>query len=84
MSATLGLIDLQVALGLLVWITKENFSVSRAYIDPIGMLMAVIVVHMAVERANRQSGNAGVGIAVAGPMIALAIVILTIPHDTWS
>ena len=84
MSVTLGLIDLQVALGLLIWITKENPSVFRAYIDPIGMLIAVTVAHMAAARVKRQSGYAGVGTVVAGLMTVLAIVILTIPHNAWS
>jgi len=82
-SVTLGLIDLQVALGLLVWLTKENLSIFRAYIDPIGMLVAVAVAHMAAVWAKRQSGYAGAGTVVAGLMVALAIIVLTIPRAAW-
>jgi len=82
-SVTLGLIDLQVALGLLVWITKQDLSIFRAYIDPIGMLVAVAVAHTAAARAKRQSGYAGAGTVVAGLMAAFAIVVLTIPRAVW-
>ncbi|NIA23960.1 MAG: hypothetical protein GWP04_00155 [Gammaproteobacteria bacterium] len=82
---TLGLIDLQVVLGLLVWITKGGWdlSVFRAYVHPIGMLIAVAVAHMAAARAKRQSGYAGVRTAAAGLLTALAIIVLTIPHNAW-
>ena len=84
-SVTLGLIDLQVALGLSVWIAKEGWSLSifGAYIHPIGMLLAVVVAHVAANRAKKKAGYAGVRIATAGFLTALAIIVLTIPHNSW-
>jgi len=84
-SVTLGMIDLQVALGLLVWITKEgwNLPVFRAYIHPAGMLLAIAIAHVAAGRAKKQAGYGGVRIAAAGLLTALAIIVLTIPRNAW-
>ncbi len=84
-SVTLGLIDLQVVLGLLVWITHKGWElgVFRAYIHPIGMLVAVAIAHVGAARAKKQGGYSGVRLAAAGLLTALAIIVLTIPHDAW-
>jgi vacuolar-type H+-ATPase subunit I/STV1 len=83
-AITVGIIDLQVTLGVLVWIVSKGWELSPflAYLHPVGMLAAAATAHVAAARARKHSW--GMTAITAGLLATLAIVVLLIPRDAWS
>jgi hypothetical protein len=82
-AVTVGFFDLQVLLGILVWVTNRGWELDffHAYLHPIGMITAAAIAHIAAARLKKQSGSA------FGPTAALfaslAIVVLLVPRGAW-
>lgn len=81
----LMMLDIQVLIGLLVWITNRawEFDVFLAWIHPVGMLLALGVGHAIVGRATKSGRTTAYRTAAFGILAALAIVAATIPRDAW-
>lgn len=79
------MLDIQVLIGLLVWIAGSGWElgVFRAWIHPAGMLIALGVGHAVVGRAKKSAGTAAYRTAAIGILAALVIVAGTIPSDAW-
>ena len=81
----LMMLDIQVLIGLLVWITNRawELDVFLAWIHPVGMLLALGVGHAIVGRATKSGTTTAYRTAAFGILAALAIVAATIPRDAW-
>lgn len=79
------LLDIQVLIGLLVWIAGSGWDldVFRAWIHPVGMLIALGIGHAVVGRAAKSGGPSAYRTAAYGLLATLAIVAATIPRDAW-
>jgi hypothetical protein len=79
------LLDIQVLIGLLVWIagTGWDLEVFRAWIHPAGMLIALGVGHALVGRAIKSGKPTAYRSAALGILVTLVIVAGTIPSDAW-
>jgi hypothetical protein len=85
-SAVTIIIDIQVTIGLVLWIFNEGWSDNFfiAWIHPIATVLALGVAHMAVGRGRKMAqsdhagGNRFVGI---GFIIALVLVMGAIPWE---
>jgi hypothetical protein len=84
-TLALIMLDIQVLIGILVWITGRGweFDVFRAWIHPAGMLIALGVGHAVVGRATRSGGTGAYRTAAFGILATLAIVAAAIPEDAW-
>jgi hypothetical protein len=79
-------VDLQVTLGVILWIFNEGWNQNFfiAVIHPVFMLVALGVMHMAIARGRRVAetdhagGNRIVGI---GMVIALVLVVAAVPWE---
>jgi FtsH-binding integral membrane protein len=82
-TITVGLIDLQVLLGILVWVANKGWELDHflAYIHPLGMIAAAVVAHITAARLKKQPASA-FG-PTAGLFGAMAIVLLLIPRGAW-
>lgn len=81
-TIAVGLLDLQVTIGLLLWVVAGawNLGVFRAYIHPAGMILALAVAHIGVSRAKAgQSTRA----ALVGLLVSLVLIVISIPRDAW-
>jgi hypothetical protein len=82
-AVTVGFFDLQVLLGILVWVTNKGWELNffLAYLHPLGMIAAAVIAHIVAARLKKQPGSA------FGPTAALfaslAIVILLVPRGAW-
>lgn len=78
-------LDIQVLIGLLVWITNRawELDVFLAWIHPVGMLLALGVGHAVVGRATKSGKTTAYRTAAFGILAALAIVAASIPRDAW-
>lgn len=82
-AITVGFFDLQVLLGILVWVTNKGWGLDffHAYLHPLGMIGAAVIAHVAAARLKKQPGSA------FGPTAALfaslAIVVLLVPRGAW-
>ena len=77
---TAVLVDIQVALGIAVWVATSAWSGEfvQAWVHPIAGLAAIGVLHAFIGRARRdESGNAN-RIVRNGLIIALALVVAAI------
>jgi hypothetical protein len=83
--AIVGL-DIQVLLGVVVWITGRGWELGafRAWIHPVGMLIALGVGHAFLGRARKAEGSAAYRLATLGILLTLVIVAASIPRDAWS
>jgi hypothetical protein len=79
------LLDVQVLIGLLVWIAGSGWDldVFRAWIHPVGMLIALGIGHAVVGRAAKSGRPSAYRTAAYGLLATLAIVAATIPRDAW-
>ena len=79
------LLDVQVLIGLLVWIAGSGWDldVFRAWIHPVGMLIALGIGHAVAGRAAKSGGPSAYRTAAYGILVTLAIVAATIPRDAW-
>jgi hypothetical protein len=82
-AVTVGLFDLQVLLGILVWVANKGWELGPflGYIHPLGMIVAAGVAHVAAARLKRRPGAAFA--PTAGLFAALAIVVLLVPRGAW-
>jgi hypothetical protein len=90
---TLGLlttsaIDIQVVLGLLLYGISQYWkgqSTFIAYIHPLVMIVALVIVHLANVRAKRlDSPIARHRTFTIGLIIALLLITAAIPPDAWT
>jgi hypothetical protein len=85
-SAVTIILDVQITIGLILWIFNEGWSDNFfiAWIHPIAMLLAVGVAHMAVGRGRKgakgdhAAGNRFVGF---GFIVAFVLVMAAIPWE---
>lgn len=77
-AVTAILFDLQVTLGLILWIFDKGWTKGFfiAAVHPLFMLLAVGAFHAFVSRARRTASFRVVGV---GAVVALAIVVAAIP-----
>jgi hypothetical protein len=82
---SLVLLDIQVLIGLLVWIAGSGWesNVFLAWIHPIGMLVALGIGHALVGRAVKSGVPGAYRKAALGVLAALVIVTALIPSDAW-
>ena len=82
---SLMLIDIQVLIGVIVWISRKGWELGafRAWIHPVGMLVALGVGHALVGRAGKAEGAGAYRLAAFGLLAALVIVAVSIPRDAW-
>jgi len=81
-TIAVGLLDLQVTLGLLLWVVAGawNLGVFRAYIHPVGMILALAVAHIGVGRAKAGRSSRA---ALVGLLASLVFIVALIPRDAW-
>ena len=80
------LVDVQVTIGLILYVFNEGWDQSAfiAYIHPIAMLLALSVTHVAIARGRRTSshnhaaGNRTVGV---GLVLSLVLIMAAIPWE---
>ncbi len=84
-TIALIMLDIQVLIGILLWIVDRGWDldVFRAWIHPVGMLIALGVGHAVVGRATRSGGTGAYRTAALGILATLVIVAATIPRDAW-
>ncbi len=84
-SWALLLMDIQVLIGILVWITGRAWKLGafRAWIHPAGILIALGVGHALAGRAKKTEGSAGYRLSAVSLLAVLVIVAVTIPRDAW-
>ena len=84
-SFALMILDIQVLIGLLVWIAGSGWqlNVFLAWIHPVGMILALGLGHALVGRATRSGGTGSYRAAAFGPLGALVIVGGLIPSGAW-
>lgn len=82
-TMAVGLFDLQVLLGILVWVTNKGWELGTflGFIHPLGMILAAGLAHVAAARLKRGSGAPFA--PAAGLFAALAIVVLLVPRGAW-
>lgn len=84
-SFALMILDVQVLIGLLVWIAGSGWqlNVFLAWIHPMGMILALGLGHALVGRASKSGGTGGYQAAAFGLLGALIIVGGLIPSGAW-
>lgn len=84
-AVALILLDIQVLLGLLVWISGHGWELGafRAWVHPVGMIIALGVGHALIGQAIKSEGSSAYRNATLGMLVTLAIVAATIPRDAW-
>lgn len=82
-ALTAVLLDLQVALGIVLWIGQRTWEggVYFLAIHPGVMLAGLAVAHVAVARARRRRARASFLIAGVGLLVALALVVAGVPWN---
>ncbi|MFZ0493491.1 MAG: hypothetical protein WAM81_09905 [Acidimicrobiia bacterium] len=82
-ATAVGLFDLQVLLGILVWVTNKGWNLNffLAYLHPLGMIAAAVVAHIAAARLKKRPASAFA--PTAGFFASLAIVVLLVPRGAW-
>ena len=85
-TLALIILDIQVLIGLLVWIAGSGWqlNVFLAWIHPLGMILALALGHAQVGRAVNSGGTGGYRVAAFGILGALVIVGGLIPSGAWS
>ena len=85
-SLALVVLDIQVLLGIVVWIAGRGWELGafRAWIHPVGMLLALGVGHVFLGRARKVEGAAAFRLATIGIFLTLAVVAASIPQEAWS
>ena len=85
-SLALVALDIQVLLGIIVWIAGRGWDLPlfRAWIHPVGMLLALGVGHVFLGRARKAEGAEAFRMATLGILLTLVVVAAAIPHDAWS
>ena len=82
-GVVVGLFDLQVLLGILVWVANKgwNLGVFLAYLHPLGMIAAAVVAHIAAARLKKQPASAFA--PTAALFASLAVLVLLVPRGAW-
>lgn len=82
-AVAVGLFDLQVLLGVLVWVTNKGWNLGffLAYLHPLGMIAAAVVAHVAAARLKKRPAAAFA--PTAALFGSLAIVVLLVPRGAW-
>ncbi|MDH3259446.1 MAG: hypothetical protein OEM81_12870 [Acidimicrobiia bacterium] len=82
---SLIMLDIQVLIGLFLWIAASGWDldVFRAWIHPVGMLIALGVGHAVVGRAIKFGASSAYRTAAVGILVTLVIVAASIPRDAW-
>lgn len=78
------LFDVQVALGIVVWLAGPAWSKHGAFftvIHPVATLAALGVFHAAVARARTLASAASFRVLALGGLVSLILVIAAIPWD---
>ena len=79
-------VDIQVTIGIILWIFNDGWSQSvfMAYIHPIAMLAALGVAHAAIGRGRKAAKRDHAGgnrIVAIGLVVALVLVIGAVPWE---
>lgn len=79
------LMDLQIAVGIVLWIGNEGWDQDFfiKVIHPLGMLLAAAVAHTAVLRARKAAAASSYRAAGIGLLASLAVVAAVVPRDAW-
>jgi len=82
-AVAVGLFDLQVLLGILVWVTNKGWDldVFLAYLHPLGMIAAVAIAHVAASRLKKDPASAFA--PTAALFASLAVVVFLVPRGAW-
>lgn len=85
-SAVAMIVDIQVTLGLILWIFNRGWDegVFIGYIHPVVMLLALGVAHVAIARGRRRAASdhaAGNRIVAFGLLLALVLVVSAVPWE---
>jgi len=82
-ALTAVLFDIQVALGIILWIGTQAWSdnVFIGVIHPLGMLAAAGVLHASVGRARTAASPGSYRTLLTGIGVTLVIVLLAIPWN---
>jgi len=79
-------LDLQVLLGLILWVGRAEWTsnVFLAVLHPLAMLIAVALAHVGRSRAKRAAAQGTPGAAAGWLYIAsLVVIALFIPRYSW-
>ena len=84
-SFALMILDIQILIGLLVWIAGSGWqlNVFLAWIHPVGMILALGLGHVLVGRATKSGRTGGYRAAAFGLLGTLIIVGGLIPSGAW-
>lgn len=84
-SLALIILDIQVLIGLLVWLAGRGWelNVFLAWIHPVGMILALGLGHALVGRAIKPGGSGSYRGAALGILGVLIIVGGLIPTGAW-
>jgi FtsH-binding integral membrane protein len=82
-AVVVGLFDLQVLLGILVWVANKGWNLDffLAYLHPLGMIAAAVIAHIAAARLKRRPASAFA--PTAALFASLAILVLLVPRGAW-
>ncbi len=80
-ALTAVLFDLQVALGIILWFGTQAWGDNAfiAYIHPVGMLVAVGLLHAVLGRARKQGDTPAYRLVATGFLLSLALTVGVIP-----
>ena len=84
-SAAVMVVDVQVALGLVVWLFNEGWSQGAffAVIHPLVMLFALGLAHVLAKRTRATAGDGETAlanrVAGVGMLVVLALVVAAVP-----
>jgi hypothetical protein len=79
-------LDIQVLIGLVVWVTQQRWSgdLFLGYIHPLAMLAAVALAHIGRTRADRASDSREKGrFATLFFVGSFVVILLAIPLGSW-
>jgi hypothetical protein len=80
-------VDIQLVLGLLVYITAKGWKLGAflAYVHPLIMIIAIAVIHIASVRIRRAETPVAKHRTLAlGLILAMVLITAAIPSDAWS
>ena len=85
--ATVGAIDIQALLGIIIWIGEGRWGgddVFRSFIHPLVMIVALTVAHVGSARLRRESEPAAKHRWLALSLVVVFVLVTAaIPSDSW-
>jgi hypothetical protein len=74
-------VDLQVALGIVIWIGERSWSGSAffAFVHPLAMLAALAAIHVGVGRARREASTRSYLVVAVAFLVGLVLVVAGVP-----